>query len=167
MTGAPVVTSRRAAELPLRALKAGVKGYLLKDSAESDLIDAIKAVHEGKPSLAPRSAGCWSKITCGRSEPAASRIATNCSPRASVRFSDSAEPQPLHGGDAPPESSRQAQPAQLFRTGPVRRPQRRHILSVAARERCEPFRPEAFQYMSANFIARPASSSRKGFVSTS
>ena len=32
----------------LRALKAGAKGYLLKDSAESDLIDAIKAVHQGR-----------------------------------------------------------------------------------------------------------------------
>jgi len=32
----------------LRALKAGAKGYLLKDSAESDLIDAIRAVHQGK-----------------------------------------------------------------------------------------------------------------------
>jgi len=32
----------------LRALKTGAKGYLLKDSAEGDLIDAIKAVHQGK-----------------------------------------------------------------------------------------------------------------------
>jgi DNA-binding NarL/FixJ family response regulator len=32
----------------LRALKAGAKGYLLKDSAEGDLIEAIKAVNEGK-----------------------------------------------------------------------------------------------------------------------
>ena len=32
----------------LRALKAGAKGYLLKDSAEGDLIAAIKAVHQGK-----------------------------------------------------------------------------------------------------------------------
>jgi DNA-binding NarL/FixJ family response regulator len=37
----------------LRALKAGVKGYLLKDSAETDLIDAIKAVHEGKAFFSP------------------------------------------------------------------------------------------------------------------
>jgi len=37
----------------LRALKAGVKGYLLKDSAESDLIDAIKAVHAGKAFFSP------------------------------------------------------------------------------------------------------------------
>jgi DNA-binding NarL/FixJ family response regulator len=32
----------------LRALKVGARGYLLKDSAESDLIDAIKAVHQGR-----------------------------------------------------------------------------------------------------------------------
>src|SRR5690242_13521643 len=32
----------------LRALKVGAKGYLLKDSAEGDLIDAIHAVYQGK-----------------------------------------------------------------------------------------------------------------------
>jgi two-component system response regulator NreC len=32
----------------LRALKAGARGYLLKDAAEGDLIEAIKAVHEGR-----------------------------------------------------------------------------------------------------------------------
>jgi len=32
----------------LRALKAGARGYLLKDSAESDLVRAIHAVAEGK-----------------------------------------------------------------------------------------------------------------------
>jgi two-component system response regulator NreC len=32
----------------LRALKAGAKGYLLKDSAEGDLIEAIKAVSRGQ-----------------------------------------------------------------------------------------------------------------------
>jgi two-component system response regulator NreC len=37
----------------LRALKVGAKGYLLKDSAEGDLIDAIKAVHEGKTFFSP------------------------------------------------------------------------------------------------------------------
>ncbi len=37
----------------LRALKAGAKGYLLKDSAESDLVDAIKAVREGKTFFSP------------------------------------------------------------------------------------------------------------------
>jgi RNA polymerase sigma factor (sigma-70 family) len=33
----------------LRALHAGVKGYLLKESAEEDLLSAIKSVANGKP----------------------------------------------------------------------------------------------------------------------
>ena len=37
----------------LRALKAGARGYLLKDSPESDLIGAIRAVHEGKAFFSP------------------------------------------------------------------------------------------------------------------
>jgi len=37
----------------LRALKAGAKGYLLKDSAEEDLIRAIHAVTSGKSFLSP------------------------------------------------------------------------------------------------------------------
>jgi two-component system, NarL family, response regulator NreC len=37
----------------LRALKAGAKGYLLKDSAENDLIEAIKSVDEGKAFFSP------------------------------------------------------------------------------------------------------------------
>jgi len=37
----------------IRALKAGAKGYLLKDSAESDLIEAIRAVSEGKAFFSP------------------------------------------------------------------------------------------------------------------
>ena len=37
----------------LRALKAGAKGYLLKDSAENDLIEAIRAVSAGKAFFSP------------------------------------------------------------------------------------------------------------------
>ena len=37
----------------LRALKAGAKGYLLKDSAEGDLMDAIQAVHAGRTFFSP------------------------------------------------------------------------------------------------------------------
>jgi DNA-binding NarL/FixJ family response regulator len=37
----------------LKALKSGAKGYLLKDSAEYDLINAIKAVSEGKAFFSP------------------------------------------------------------------------------------------------------------------
>ena len=37
----------------LRALKAGARAYLLKDSAEADLIRAIRAVREGKSYFSP------------------------------------------------------------------------------------------------------------------
>src|SRR6201999_390806 len=37
----------------LRALKAGAKAYLLKESAESDLINAIRAVSSGKAYFSP------------------------------------------------------------------------------------------------------------------
>jgi two-component system response regulator NreC len=37
----------------LRALKAGARGYLLKDSAEADLIQAIRTVHDGKSFFSP------------------------------------------------------------------------------------------------------------------
>ncbi|HEY1950461.1 MAG TPA: response regulator transcription factor [Bryobacteraceae bacterium] len=37
----------------LRALKAGARGYLLKDSAEDDLIQAVRAVSTGKAFFSP------------------------------------------------------------------------------------------------------------------
>ncbi len=37
----------------LKALKVGARAYLLKDSAEHDLIDAVKAVSEGKSFFSP------------------------------------------------------------------------------------------------------------------
>jgi len=37
----------------LKALKAGARGYLLKDSAESDIINAIRAVSAGKAYFSP------------------------------------------------------------------------------------------------------------------
>ncbi len=40
----------------LSALNAGAKGYLLKDSAEADLVRAIQAVHRGTPFFSPEIA---------------------------------------------------------------------------------------------------------------
>jgi DNA-binding NarL/FixJ family response regulator len=37
----------------LKALKAGARGYLLKDSAEHDLIQAVKTVRQGKSFFSP------------------------------------------------------------------------------------------------------------------
>lgn len=38
----------------LRSLKAGARGYLVKDSAKSELINGIRAVHEGRSFLSPK-----------------------------------------------------------------------------------------------------------------
>jgi two-component system response regulator NreC len=38
----------------LRSMKAGARGYLLKDSAKADLINAIRTVHDGRSFLSPR-----------------------------------------------------------------------------------------------------------------
>ena len=49
----------------LRALHVGVKGYLLKESAEEDLLAAIKSVAGGSPfSVGPSRKRCL-RITCG------------------------------------------------------------------------------------------------------
>ena len=51
---AVVILSMHADEsYVLRALKSGARGYLLKDSHEEDLIDAIRAVHAGKAFFSP------------------------------------------------------------------------------------------------------------------
>jgi len=52
-TGIVILSMHSDEGYVLRALKAGAKGYLLKDSAEDDLIEAIKAVHEGKAFFSP------------------------------------------------------------------------------------------------------------------
>jgi len=49
-----IVLSMHADEsFVLRALKAGARGYLLKESAESDLINAVRLVSEGKSFFSP------------------------------------------------------------------------------------------------------------------
>jgi two-component system, NarL family, response regulator NreC len=51
---AVVILSMHADEsYVLRALKAGARGYLLKDSPESDLVNAVRAVHESKAYFSP------------------------------------------------------------------------------------------------------------------
>jgi DNA-binding NarL/FixJ family response regulator len=72
----------------LKALKSGARAYLLKDSAEYDLISAIKAVNEARHSSAQRSAKCSSKITCGRCGKGTWRTAMSCSQRASAKSSN-------------------------------------------------------------------------------
>lgn len=48
-----VLTMHSDESYVLRALKAGARGYLLKESAEDDLINAIRAVNQGKAFFSP------------------------------------------------------------------------------------------------------------------
>ena len=52
-TGIIMLTIHTDESYLLRALHIGVKGYLLKDSAEEDLLPAIRSVAHGKPFFSP------------------------------------------------------------------------------------------------------------------
>jgi two-component system, NarL family, response regulator len=51
-----VLTTYDGDENIYRALKAGARGYLLKDSGKDDLLSAIRAVHEGQSYVPPEIA---------------------------------------------------------------------------------------------------------------
>jgi two-component system response regulator NreC len=52
-TGIIILSMHADEAYVLKALKAGARGYLLKDSAESDIINAIRAVSAGKAYFSP------------------------------------------------------------------------------------------------------------------
>lgn len=52
-TGIVILSMHSDESYVMRALKAGARGYLLKDSAEVDLINAIRAVVDGKAFFSP------------------------------------------------------------------------------------------------------------------
>ena len=52
-TGVIILSMHSDEAYLVRALTAGAKGYLLKDSAEDDLVRAIRSVSEGKPFFSP------------------------------------------------------------------------------------------------------------------
>jgi len=53
-TGVVVLSMHNDESYVLRSLKAGARAYLLKDSAESDLLAAVEAITEGKSFFSPR-----------------------------------------------------------------------------------------------------------------
>jgi DNA-binding NarL/FixJ family response regulator len=50
-----VLTTYRGDVQILRALKAGARGYLLKNTIHKELLDTIRAVHAGKKALSPEA----------------------------------------------------------------------------------------------------------------
>lgn len=50
-----ILTAYKGDVQVLRALKAGARAYLLKDTVHKDLLDTIRAVHAGKKALSPEA----------------------------------------------------------------------------------------------------------------
>ncbi len=65
-----VLTTFDADELVLRALQAGADGFLLKDSAPAEIIDAVESVNAGEGSLSPRIARRLIALVAGDSDAA-------------------------------------------------------------------------------------------------
>jgi two-component system response regulator NreC len=53
-TGVIILSMHSDEGYVVRALSAGAKGYLLKDSAEEDLVQAVRVVAQGRPFFSPR-----------------------------------------------------------------------------------------------------------------
>jgi DNA-binding NarL/FixJ family response regulator len=64
-----VLTVHDEDEFILALVQAGASGYLLKNAAGSDLVEAIRAVHAGKPWLQPEIARRLIDLTTGRASP--------------------------------------------------------------------------------------------------
>ena len=60
-----VLTMHNEEEYLLKVLEAGGAGYVLKQSADTELVHAIRAVHRGEAFLYPRAFACCCKATCG------------------------------------------------------------------------------------------------------
>lgn len=52
-----ILSMHSTAEHVFHALEAGVRGYLLKESAAHDIVDGVRAVHSGRRFLSPKVAG--------------------------------------------------------------------------------------------------------------
>jgi len=67
-----------ADELVLRALQAGAAGFLLKDTAPTDIVAAIQAVHAGDGSLSPAIARRLIALVAGDPDTAARQEQARC-----------------------------------------------------------------------------------------
>ena len=128
----------------LRALKAGAKGYLLKDSAEGDLIEAIKSVTHGKTFFSPeitkmlvedyvreiRTRGIEDsyELLTSREREILQLLAEG---KSNKEIAHLAQSQPVHGGNASQKLAGEAESAQLRGIDPVRRAKRRDFLAPA------------------------------------
>jgi DNA-binding NarL/FixJ family response regulator len=64
-----VLTTYATDEFIFKALRAGAKGYILKDASVSELMAAIRAVHAGQTQLSPSAARLVAGVSDGGPEP--------------------------------------------------------------------------------------------------
>ena len=130
----------------IQALKAGARGYLLKDSAGSELIRAVESIAAGKSFFSPSVAkvmlddyvhggegAAGSDRYDSLSERERENPAAGCRRSQQQSHCGNAVGQPVHGGNTPDPYPAEARCAQHGRTGALRRSPRRHPLVLAIR----------------------------------
>jgi DNA-binding NarL/FixJ family response regulator len=69
-----VLTTYATDECIFKALRAGARGYLLKDASADELLEALRAVHQGRTLLAPEvAARLVAGVSAGAPEPLTAR----------------------------------------------------------------------------------------------
>ena len=118
----------------LRSLKAGAKGYLLKDSLRADVIEAIRTVSQGRSFLTRKVSRMLQEdyirqmerrgledsydLLTDREREILQLVAEG---RTNKEVADAVEYQPHHGGDSPHAHPAKTGPAQRSGTDSVRR----------------------------------------------
>ena len=127
----------------LKALKSGAKGYLLKDSAEHDLINAVKTVSEGKAFFSPaiskmlvedyvrqmheqKVEDSYDLLTTREREV----LQLLAEGRSNKEVATVARLEPAHGGDTSRSHHAEAEPPQRGGNDSLRNPEGRHHLDL-------------------------------------
>ena len=58
-----ILSMHSSAQHVFHALDAGARGYLLKESAGREIIDAVRMVHAGRRYLSPKAAESWPTVS--------------------------------------------------------------------------------------------------------
>ena len=135
----------------MRALRNGAKAYLLKSSAETDLILAVRAVREGKSFFSPavsrllledyirqlqqKGAEDSYDLLTAREREILQMIAEG---KSNKDIAGHAQLKPLHRRNPPHPHPEEAQPPHHPRTHPLRRPQGDHFVTVTEDESFRP-----------------------------